>query len=95
MTSTLLDDRPVALSPELIDLITEAVAMPASAAARAEVIATVLLGMLDAVTWRGGPGGDADEAASLLQVVQAASAHQQRMTSAAGRRASEPAVAEV
>ena len=95
MTGTLLDDRPVALSPELIDLITEAVAMPASAAARAEVIATVLLGMLDAVTWRGGPGDDAGEAASLRQVVQAAGAHQQRMRSAAGHRKSEPAVAEV
>lgn len=84
MTGTQVEDRAVALSPELVDLVTEAVAMPASAAARAEVIATVLLGMLDAVTWRGGPGGDPSEAASLLRVVQAGRAHQNRMAS--GRR---------
>jgi hypothetical protein len=86
VTGARVDDRPVSLSPELIDLITEAVARPDSAAARAEVIATVLLGMMDAVTWRSGPGGDPSETASLLRVVQAASAHRSRMVSAAGRR---------
>ncbi len=80
MTGTLLYPGRVAVSAELVDLIPEAVATPASAAARAVVIATMLLGILDAVTWRGGPGGDADEPTSLLQVVQAAAAHQQRMT---------------
>ena len=75
-------DRAVCLSPELVDLITEAVARPASAAACAEVVATVLLGMLDAVSPRGGPGGDPGEAASLLQVVTAASADRNRMASA-------------
>ena len=83
MTGVQVEDRVVTLSPELVDLITEAVAMPASAAGRAEVIATVLLGMLDAVAWRGGPGGDPHEAASLRQVVRAADAHRNRMAVAA------------
>lgn len=95
MIGAQVDDRVVSLSPELVDLITEAVAMPAGAAARAEVIATVLLGMLDAVRWRGGPGGDPDEAASLLQVVTAAGAHRNRMVSAVVHRESELAAADV
>lgn len=95
MIGAQVDDRAVSLSPELVDLITEAVAMPANAAARAEVVATVLLGMLDAVTWRGGPGGDPSEAASLLQVVSAASAHRNRMVAAVASRESGLAVAEV
>lgn len=95
MTGVQLDDRTVSLSPELVDLITEAVAAPANAAARAGVIATMLLGVLDAVTWRGGPGGDPVEAASLQRVVQAADAHRDRMASAVGRRESGLTVADV
>lgn len=89
MTWGQVDGPAVALSPELVDLVTEAVVRPAGAAARGEVIATVLVGMLDAITWR---GGDPAEAASLLQVVRAASEHRDRMASAADRRGSESAV---
>jgi len=71
--------RPVALSPELVDLITEAVAMPATAAARAEVVHAMLLRALDAVSWRQEFVGDGTEEASLLGVLQAAEAHRQRM----------------
>jgi len=78
-------DRPVALSPELVDLITEAVAMPATAAARAAVVHAVLLRALDAVSWRQGLVGDGTEESSLLRVVKAAEAHRRRMAIASGR----------
>jgi hypothetical protein len=78
-------EQPVVLSPELVDLITEAVAMPATAEARAKVISAILLRALDAVTWRQGLGGGGREESSLLPVVQAAEAHRQRMTAAPGR----------
>jgi hypothetical protein len=78
-------DRPVALSPELVDLITEAVAMPATAAARAEVIRAMLLRALDAVSWRQEFVGDGTEESSLLRVVKAAEAHRQRMAMASDR----------
>ena len=71
--------RPVALSPELVDLITEAVAMPATATARAEVVRTMLLLALDAVSWRQELVGDGSEESSLLRVVEAADAHRRRM----------------
>jgi hypothetical protein len=73
-------EQPVVLCPELVDMITEAVAMPDTAAARAEVIAAMLLRALDAVSWRQGLLGDGREEASLLRVVRAAEAHRQRMT---------------
>ena len=72
-------DRPVALSPELVDLITEAVAMPATATARAEVVRAMLLLALDAVSWRQELVGDGSEESSLLRVVEAADAHRRRM----------------
>ena len=78
-------DRPLALSPELVDLITEAVAMPATAAARAEVVHAVLLRALDAVSWRQELVGDGMEESSLLRVVKAAEAHRRRMVMASGR----------
>src|SRR5918997_7030722 len=74
------EQRPVALPPELVDLITEAVAMPATAAARAEVVQAMLLRALDAISWRQEFVGDGTEEASLLRVLQAAEAHRQRMT---------------
>jgi hypothetical protein len=79
------DQPPVTLSPELDDLITEAVAMPATAAARAEVVSAMLLRALDAVCWRQGLLGDGSEESSLLRVVKAAEAHRQRMTGAPDR----------
>lgn len=78
-------ERSVALSPELVDLITEAVAMPATAAARAEVVSAMLLRALDAVTWRQELVGDGTEESSLLRVIQAADAHRRRMAAASGR----------
>ena len=74
------------LTSELVDLLTEAVARPATAAARAEVVAALLLRVLDAVAWRQGPEGDAGEAASLLRVVTAAEAHRRRMVAERGLR---------
>ena len=68
-----------------MDLITEAVAMPDTAAARAEVVSAMLLRALDAVSWRHGLLGDGGEEDSLLRVVKAADAHRQRMTIAADR----------
>ena len=73
------------LSPELVDLITEAVAMPDTAAARAEVVSAMLLRALDAVSWRHGLLGDGGEEDSLLRVVKAADAHRRRMTIASDR----------
>jgi hypothetical protein len=78
-------DRPVALSPELVDLITEAVAMPATATARAEVVRAMLLLALDAVSWRQELVGDGTEESSLLRVVDAAGAHRRRMALAPDR----------
>ena len=78
-------EHPVALSPELVDLITEAVAMPATAAARAEVVSAMLLRALDAVSWRQEFEGDGSEESSLLRVVTAAEAHRQRMAMAPDR----------
>ena len=78
-------DDGVVLSPELVDLITEAVAMPHTATARAEVIGAMLSRALDAVTWRQGLLGDGTEEASVLRVVQAAEAHRQRMAMVADR----------
>jgi hypothetical protein len=72
-------DHPVVLCPELVDLITEAVAMRDTATARAEVIGAMLLRALDAVTWRQGLLGDGHEESSLLRVVRAADGHRQRM----------------
>ena len=72
-------EDPVVLCPELVDLITEAVAMPDTAAARAEVIGAMLLRALDAVSWRQGLVGDGVEESSLLRVLRAADAHRQRM----------------
>jgi hypothetical protein len=77
--------RPVTLSPELVDLITEAVAMPATAAARAEVVHAMLLRALDAISWRHEFVGDGTEEASMLRVMKAAQAHRQRMTMATER----------
>jgi hypothetical protein len=71
--------HPVALAPELVDLITEAVAMPATATARAEVVGAMLLRALDAVSWRQELVGDGSEESSLLRVVRAAEAHRRRM----------------
>lgn len=78
-------DRPVALSPELVDLITEAVATPATATARAEVVRAMLLRALDAVSWRQELVGDGTEESSLLRVVKAAEAHRRRMAMASDR----------
>ena len=78
-------EHPVVLSPELVDLITEAVAMPDTATARAEVIGAMLFRALDAVTWRRGLLGDGHEESSLLRVVRAADAHRQRMALAPDR----------
>lgn len=78
-------DRPVVLCPELVDLITEAVAMPETATARAEVVGALLLRALDAVSWRQGVLGDGGEESSLLRVVRAADAHRQRMALAPER----------
>ena len=72
-------EPPVVLCPELVDLITEAVAMPDTASARAEVIGAMLLRALDAVSWRQGLVGDGGEESSLLPVLRAAEAHRQRM----------------
>jgi len=72
-------ERPVVLCPELVDLITEAVAMPDTASARAEVIGAMLLRALDAVSWRQGLVGDGGEESSLLRVLREAEAHRQRM----------------
>jgi hypothetical protein len=72
-------DRPPALWPELVDLITEAVAMPATATARAEVVRAMLLLAHDAVSWRQELVGDGSEESSLLWVVEAADAHRRRM----------------
>lgn len=80
-----VEDRPVTLSPELVDLITEAVAMPDTPAARAEVVSAMLLRALDAVSWRQGLLGDGGEEDSLLRVVKAADAHRRRMTIASDR----------
>jgi len=78
-------EHSVVLSPELVDLVTEAVAMPDTATARAEVIVAMLLRALDAVSWRQGLLGDGGEEASLLRVVRAAEAHRQRMAVIADR----------
>jgi hypothetical protein len=78
--------HPVSLSPELVDLLTEAVAMPASAAARAEVVSAMLLRALDAISWRQEVEGDGSGESSLLRVVTAAEAHRQRMAMAPDRR---------
>jgi hypothetical protein len=78
-------EHPVVLAPELVDLITEAVAMPDTATARAEVIGAMLLRALDAVSWRHGLLGDGTEESSLLRVVRAADAHRQRMAMAPNR----------
>ena len=75
----------VVLTPELADLITEAVAMPGTPTARAEVISAMLRWALDAVTWRQGVLGDGSEEASLLQVVRTAEAHRQCMAVAPDR----------
>ena len=77
--------HPVVLGPELVDLITEAVAMPETATARAEVIGAMLLRALDAVSWRQGMLGDGSEESSLLRVLRAADAHRQRMALAPER----------
>ena len=71
--------HPVVLCPELVDLITEAVAMPDTATARAEVVGAMLLRALEAVSWRQGLLGDGREESSLLRVLRAADAHRQRM----------------
>ena len=78
-------DHPVVLCPELVDLITEAVAMPETATARAEVIGAMLLRALDAVSWRQGLLADGSEESSLLRVLRAADAHRQRMALAPDR----------
>jgi hypothetical protein len=78
-------DHSVVLCPELVDLITEAVAMPDTASARAEVIGAMLVRALDAVAWRQGLLGDGHEESSLLRVVRAADAHRQRMAVAPER----------
>jgi hypothetical protein len=78
-------EQPVVLCPELVDLITEAVAIPDTAAARAEVIAAMLLRALDAVSWRQGLSGDGREEFSLLRVVRTAEAHRQRLALAPDR----------
>ena len=85
--SAVLDagEHPVRLSPELDDLITEAVATPATAAARADMVSAMLLRALDAVCWRQGLLGDGREESSLLCVVKAAEAHRQRMAGAPDR----------
>ena len=71
------------LAPELIDLVTEAVAMPASAVARAEIISEMLMRVVDAVAWRHEPDGDPLEEASLMRIVDAAASHHRRMVAAA------------
>ena len=73
------------LSPELVDLITEAVAMRDTPMVRAEVIGAMLLQALDAVIWRQGLLADGSEESSLLRVVRAAEAHRDRMTMAPDR----------
>lgn len=84
-------DRPttaepaVLLSPELVDLVTEAVAMPATAVLRAEIITEVLMRVLDAVAWRHEPDGDPLEEASLMRIVDAAAGHHRRMVAAASK----------
>lgn len=81
MTGT--DPWRAGLPPELVDLITEAVAMPETAARRAEVVTALLLQALDAVTWRQGSGADPTERSSLMRVVEAAAAHQELMSGSA------------
>ena len=73
----------IVLTPELIDLVTEAVAMPASAVARAEIISELLMRVVDAVAWRHEPDGDPLEEASLMRIVDAAAGHRRRMLAAA------------
>ena len=73
----------IVLAPELIDLVTEAVAMPANAVARAEIISELLMRVVDAVAWRHEPDGDPLEEASLMRIVDAAAGHRRRMLAAA------------
>jgi hypothetical protein len=74
------------LAPELIDLVTEAVAKPSTAVARAEIISEVVLRVVEAVAWRHEPNGDPLEEASLMRIVDAAAGHRRRMLAAAERR---------
>jgi hypothetical protein len=72
------------LSGELIDLLIEAVVLPADALARCEVICDLLNELCDAVDWlhESAPLPDdsfAEETASLRQLVVAAQDHQLRM----------------
>ena len=78
-------DRDLGLSPELIDLVTEAVAMPADAVLRAEIISEVLSRIVEAVAWRHEPFGDPLEEASLMRIVDAAARHRRRMAAAGTR----------
>jgi hypothetical protein len=73
----------IVLAPELVDLITEAVAMPANAVLRAEIISELLMRVVDAVAWRHEPLGDPLEEASLMRIVDAAAGHRRRMLAAA------------
>lgn len=70
-----------AVSGEVIDGLTDAVASRPDAVARAEVLTGIVGEIVESVTWRCADTADASELESLRRLVEAAEAHRHRMVS--------------
>lgn len=79
------------LRAELIDEITEAVVKPADARVRAKVITELVHEVDEAVKWRHQRNPDGQEERSLVTLVDAAAAHQDRMDTLGDDTAAEKA----
>ena len=80
MTANTITGPGHALSPQLVDLITEAVVWSGNAVERADALLEIMACAVDALEWRVEPEGALSEERSAQELLAAATEHRRRMS---------------